>query len=701
MKISQNTGLLLLALSYLFCCTVEAQTVVMANSRCSVARDASYSFASGDKPVTAWAISPSGEYVAVGFDDGTVEVVKYDNATGSQQLSETFSIANLNNSWAGTPSENWINIFGAGVTGLSFVDNAHLVCAIGSGRIVERDILQKLQTATTDIAVPIAAMDAVMIGSEARVILGSDRGRIEERALTTGLPLLGVYRPGGVGDPEVFSLSYFSAGSRLFSSLADYHPDKDVDSGQGGTLSNGGPTIWDTANRQRVARLGAPDGNVTATECDGGAALTLLSEGGELGRATTAEGFTYHALRRVPVMGVATLGTTPESLLGVNPSQLLVMDVPTGKILLRGTDAAGEHVQRGVLSTLTDDKAVVVRQGGCAIYTITRSAAGAPTAIPRNEPLGSHLGFDFAITHELRGHDSRCLEVQSTSDGAYVASRDDKGSVILWSRSGASYAATVLPFNVGAAPRAFSRLSFSQWGLTAVMPDGSVQVVEFPFSGVCNCKVFFEDNKQITAVTALRISGDEILLGLDDGRLCKASLSSEQITSVVVDPGSTSRTFRHLLYSPVSQRVAAVPDRVLDPGLAISVLSVPNCQVVAEIRNRWKLMVAAIDGAGRLLVSALGKHGVFFYDLAGSTSLVARFPKRARVGVAAFDDKLVLAADRMGLRLVKYESGIYGMDALSFPHLPASSVAGAPSDDAVFIGTDSGPIFRVAATPTP
>ncbi len=377
-------------------------------------------------------------------------------------------------------------------------------------------------------------------------------------------------------------------------------------------------------------------------------------------------------------MSIATLGTTPESLLGVNPSQILVLDAADGKTLLRGVDAAGQHVQRAVVAMTGADRALMVRQGGCAVYTITRNAAGAPTATQENESLGTHLGFDLAVTHAFRGHDSRSLKVKSTSDGAFVASRDDGGKVILWSRTGSAYSATTLPFNVGAAPRTFSRLRFSQWGLTAVMPDGSVQVVELPFSGPCNCKVFFENDKQITAVTALRISSDEILLGLDDGRLCKASLGSGQITAVVINPGATPRTFRHLLYSPASQRVAAVPDWVLDQGLAISVLSVRQCQVVGEIRNRWKSIVAGLDGAGRLLVSALGKHGVFFYDLAGSTSLVARFPKRARVGVAAFNDKLVLAANRSGLRLVKYEPGIYGMEGLLFPHLPVSSVGGAP-----------------------
>ncbi len=701
MRIKSIVDLVLMTLCLLSGRGAVAQETIASNPRCDIVRDASYSFQSGNKPITALAISPNGTYLAVGFEDGTVEVVKWDGTAGSLQLSETFTIADLNGSWAGTSSESWIDVFGTHVTALGFVDDARLICAVGSGRVVEHDVVQKSQTSSTDVNLPVAAMAVAAVGADVRLVLGTDHGRIDERSLTMGLPVLGVYRSGGAEEPEVFSLLYFNEGTRLFSSLADYHLGKDVDSGPGGTLSNAGPTVWDTANRQRVARLGAPDGYVTATSVDGGAGLALLSEGGELGRAAASDGFAYHRLRRVPVMRVATLGTAPESLLGVNPLQLIALDSTDGKILLKGTDAAGPHAQESVLAIPGTDKAVVVRQGGCAVYTITRTTAGPPTAVQTTESLGSHLGYDLTVTHMLRGHDSRCLEVQSTSDGAFAASRDDGGKVILWSRNSGSYTATILPFNVGAAPRTFTRLSFSQWGLTAVMLDGSVQVVEFPFNGQCNCKVFFENNKQITAVTALRISADEILLGLDDGRLCKANVGTEKITSVVIDPGTTSRTFRHLLHSPGSQRIAAIPDQVIDPGPAISVLAVPSCQVTGEIRNRWKLLVAGIDGAGRLLVSALGKHGVFFYDLAGSTSLLVRFPKRARVGVAAFDDKLVLAADRMGLRLVKYEPGAYGMDALPFSHFPAGAVGGAPGDDAVFIGTDSGTIFRIAAAPSP
>lgn len=673
-------------------------------------------------PVEATALSPDGGLVAVGDALGRVSL--FEAATGLRRFVVTLPPPDAR--WVGTPSEGYAHGLGRRVVGLAILAATPQVLAVnGLGTVVRLALADGSASAPVALPVAVAALSVDEPGD--RLVVGTDRGAVEEFALSTLAPTR-TYRPADDAGLAHF-VRHGPAGATLLTALSDYDPLADAEGGGPGPgVSNAGLTRWSTATGLRDLRLGGPPGTASAFEAPGPAAPIVAGtmEGhGVLFDATgvpLAEAAPFFQRVAPVAAGAETLAVA------ATPLRVCLVRLADRAVVAQSRDPLHPSplVPRSLSSAAAAGRFALGHQdGSAAVFEVELLPAPiAPGFVARDQPLGSALGASLRVSGELVAHAARVEEVAVSPSGRFVGTRDASGQVYFWDTAAFGAPAAAKPARPAAAPRLVAgpllvgqcpaggtRIRFDAAEATALVLVSPAELarVALPAGTVLATVAPQQGGSPLAVCAALDVGPGAMLVADEDGGLYACDGAGAVVQVLVpavapVDEAALGVPFGTLMHWPDGQRILAAPTEV-DPALGttqrITFVDRATGQPVS-VSNHAYLggAFAPFDGGGALVLAERSEgRGLSVLADGPTWPVVATASRLApRHGPAGVGGGLLLGADHDRVVLIRVQGGQFLTGAL--PHAggaAASAFGGSAASAQAFLGLSNGRVLRLQA----
>ena len=651
----------------------------------------------------AWKMNDDGSRVIVGFHGG--RVMLWDTSSSPPVLLRNLLLRNRTATWKGTRYQHWVNALGPEVSAVGFAGK--VAFAVNhSGAFRTFDEATGNDGVTWDV--PTAVTAASLGNGGATVALGTPMGGIMTYALgDSGPALLKTIRPEDSKEHPIGVLVIHDADDSLYSCMQDYVPSHDV--ANGGEIENGGPTLWTLSTGVRRYRFGRPRGTVE------------LLRGGPGSEAILAAG----GCRQFAQVDLAT-GTVSDyagEALGMFTS-VMNRDAPGGGCLVSGV---GGHIAihrlppaSGIFSRFTLRAfrenligpaaaggafkfAMIGLNGGVFVYGV-QPRSGAPIVKPMKVKLGRHFDTTLTVTRKLIGHSNPVVEVRTSDDGAYVATRDSNGVILLWTRAAdGKFSAQVMPVR-GTTSYGDEPAILDFWGRTLHVLGGDAKLYLFSLphddQDDGNTVVPLLDGKPTRLITFRRVASSVGIVSAPSGKLYKIELPSGNLSSEIAGPEQRALNgpFGELVGDPACGRLVAIPLRKHSRGKKFVVLDTKSFSLLGEFGGFTTTTRLAVCGDKAFLSDRDSIRVVS--HLFSDPTVTAREPGIESPALVALSDDVVLGFSKIGfLRLAKdVGSKRIRTTPIFWSAGSVRSCCRANSAPYVFFGTSTGKVIELTVT---
>ncbi len=655
---------------------------------------------------TRWKMSVDGSRVIVGFRSG--RVVLWDvTQTPPVKLREVV-LLNRSGTWTGTAYGFWCGTFGAEVISVGFGRNSAFAVN-RSGVFRTFSASNGVDQTTWNVPTPVSSAD-----------LGTDDATT---AVCTPLGGIAVYSVVGATASVVQTLRAEETVARpivvcelnlsedsLYTCMEDYAPKDDLENG--GTVANGGPTLWTVSNGSRKFRFGKPTGTTELLRVIPGDTGILASRDAKYAKVNITNGQVseYSGIAMGPFNAVMNSSSSEDTcVVAAAGNTIRILRVPLDSLVRAQffDPDVSEHIVGVVAAESQKTFATIGAEGGLYVYNV-QTRSGARIVREKDTDLGQYFGKTLSVSHEFVGHSRAIVEIRASADGSYVCSKDSGGRVVLWTRGAdGSFSSQVLPV-AGAVGRWRRTRALDFWGgsLHLIGRDGRLHLFSLPCNGDCSTVVPLKGSEPRRAIAFRRVSPVAGLVSTDRGAVYRMSVPDGQLTVTLVretgeSPGQRARnSYGDLVGDPGAGYIVAVPYQSPSWGRRLKVIDTTSFAVLGDLPPFIDITWLAVWGTSALLGGRVFAEVVD--DITTNPTVAARSSNiLADAGIVALDNDIALCFSVTGhMTVVKRQNTLLlATQAVNWVAGRVQTCARARSAPYVYFGTESGRVVELKVSP--